>query len=126
MLGCTDVSLLYLFFAEPATREGKLEARAVKRQVKESDEFLRRKGSEAPAVVALGFLSAAASALAPLLVVRCSALFSMCRSMMIFRSAVSFLLESACYGRCKVRCQTLFCGLEDWIICNLCRAARRP
>ena len=92
MLYCTDVSLLYLCFAEPATWEGNLEARAVKRQVKESDEFLRRKGSEAPAVVALGFLSAAASAFAPLLVVRCCVLFSLCRSMMSLNSAVSFLL----------------------------------
>ena len=92
MLCLADVSLLCLCFAEPATREGKLEARAVKRQVKESDEFVRRKGSAAPAVVALGFLSAAASALAPLLVVRCCALFSLRRSTMIFNSAVSFSL----------------------------------
>ena len=56
--------------AEPATREGKREARALGQQVKESEEFLRRRGSEAPAVVALSFLSAAAAALAPLVMVR--------------------------------------------------------
>ena len=56
--------------AEPATRDGKREARALGQQVKESEAFLRRRGSEAPAVVALSFLSAAAAALAPLVMVR--------------------------------------------------------
>ncbi len=54
---------------EPATKEGKREARALGQQVKESEAFLRRRGNEAPAVVALSFLSAAASALAPLVMV---------------------------------------------------------
>lgn len=44
------------------------------RQAKESEDFLRRRGTEAPAVIALGFLSAAASALAPLVMVRPTAL----------------------------------------------------
>ena len=56
--------------AEPATKEGKREARALGQQVKESEDFLRRRGNEAPAVVALSFLSAAVSALAPLVMVR--------------------------------------------------------
>ena len=59
-----------LHCAEPATRQGRREARAVGQQVKASEEFLRRRGSEAPAVIALGFLSAAASALSPLIMVR--------------------------------------------------------
>ena len=61
--------VLSLPHAEPATRQGQQEARALARQAKESEEFLRRRGSEAPAVIALGFLSAAASALAPLVMV---------------------------------------------------------